>query len=815
MNISLSLSPGSVIYQALGGAVTTDFVMTVTTAGGGETFTIPCRDIGVFDAVIDWGDGTAPTPITSWNDANLAHAYAGAAGDYQIAISGTFTNIYFNNGGDRLMVKSVDNLGVVGWLTMESAFYGCSNIESFVVGNTNTSLVANFANMLRNLTNLVTPPNLLGLDTSSATSMSSMMRDLRSITMPPPLSHLVTSSVTNMVNMMRDWFAVGAPPDIDGFNVEALTTGTSFALNLPEFDSAWYDDVLVKWGAQNVQNGVSISFGNSVTTPGPAGDAARAARYHLRDVHGWTITDGDPVDVPASITGTPSITGTAQEGETLTLAGAASSGTPTPTDQYALIHSVNGTVQTSLDPYVIPASDVGGTYTLQQTSSNGAGGPAVATSAATDTVIAAGAFTPTPVPATTVIFDADVATFTDATGWDTDPAQTIDTSGIGRSIWDGTQGNTNIFQSPATLVSGRNYAAMLSAKTTNGLTYFRVAGDGFIQGDSMGINNTAFFPFLAAGNYTNVGFRVNGSFNGEIDTVQFYDMQPMIDKPKDIYICAGQSNEAAGSAKTGFDAFTTPIEPRAMFVSPFERTNQGARTDGSGAAINAAWDANYGIGIPRLCAEPLPQASVCFEAIGPVTSRATVICDSGTEDGRQPLFVGVAHGGTSLDTEWNKDDDARCYDLMVANVQAMLDENPGNRIAGMFWCQGESTPAAGYAAKFKAFINDLRSKPGWGEFPVVISEIGEDDTDPTVAAKILEQQKCATGSGDASELTKCAYVPRPAGWALELDGIHYTGTTNIARGTASAQAMISLFSGTPVAGEYMADGYVNSGYVEG
>ena len=81
---------------------TTDFVFTVETTGDAETFTIPCQNVGTFDAVVDWGDGGATSAITTYNDADLAHEYA-TADDYEIRISGTFPNIFFNNNNSVLV----------------------------------------------------------------------------------------------------------------------------------------------------------------------------------------------------------------------------------------------------------------------------------------------------------------------------------------------------------------------------------------------------------------------------------------------------------------------------------------------------------------------------------------------------------------------------------------------------------------------------------------------------------------------------------------------------------------------------------------
>ena len=97
------------------------FIFKITTTGSPQTFTIPCQNVGTFNATIDWGDGGPTSSITAYNDADLAHSYA-TAGQYTITITGTFPNIFFNNGGDRLLVDEVVDLGDVGWENLNSAF---------------------------------------------------------------------------------------------------------------------------------------------------------------------------------------------------------------------------------------------------------------------------------------------------------------------------------------------------------------------------------------------------------------------------------------------------------------------------------------------------------------------------------------------------------------------------------------------------------------------------------------------------------------------------------------------------------------------
>jgi surface protein len=332
---------GSAAYSTLNvvATTTTDFVWTVATTTTNETFTIPCQNVGVFNATVDWGDGST-SDITAYNDADLTHTYA-SAGDHQIKISGSFPNVYFNVLVDNNKVKSVENLGVVGWKTFQRAFYRCSSLESFVAGNTDTSDVTSTTHMfyqgyglttlditgfdtssVTDMNNMfyncstITTLDVTGFDTSSVTDMNNMFRGCESVT-TIDLTSFNTSAVTNMsymflscrdvttldvtsfntsavTNMGFMFYRCEAATDIVGvedFNIEGLnSTGdlNTFAtfVTLP---TSRYDALLINWDAQNPFDGMSPDFGNSTYT---AGGTAEAARSNLISTDGWTITDG-------------------------------------------------------------------------------------------------------------------------------------------------------------------------------------------------------------------------------------------------------------------------------------------------------------------------------------------------------------------------------------------------------------------------------------------------------------------------------------------------------------------------------------------
>ena len=303
------------IAEASAPTFTDEFAMVVTTTLANETFTIPAQNVGVFNAGVEWGDGSVST-INAFDAAALTHTYA-TPGDHLIRITGLFPAMGFRNAGDCLKVKSVENLGLVGWESLSGTFWGCSNMVSFKVGNTDTSQVRVFGSMLRDCSSL-TSLDLRGIDTSSAitfdamflgcinlTSLNvssfdislasntqSMFRQLSNLT-SLNVSNFDTSAVTNMGAMFQDGTSFTDIIGVENFNIEALDAVgdlNNFMRNVT-LPTARYDALLINWAAQNPFGGMTPNFGLSKYTPG---GEAEAARSKLITTDGWVISDGGP-----------------------------------------------------------------------------------------------------------------------------------------------------------------------------------------------------------------------------------------------------------------------------------------------------------------------------------------------------------------------------------------------------------------------------------------------------------------------------------------------------------------------------------------
>jgi len=217
-----------------GGALPVPFAMTVRTTSANETFTIPCQNVGTFNAIVDWGDGSSST-VTTYNDSNLAHTYA-SAGDHSISISGTFPNIYFAYTGDKAKVISVTNLGQVGWQSFELAFMGCNNMTSFTSGVTDTSSVTNMSFILSDC-NKIASLDLSTFNTSNVTNMGGMFRSM-GYQAPSgfslDLSNFDTSNVTNMQSMFKSATKITSL-DTSSFDTSSVTNMSYMFERCPRF----------------------------------------------------------------------------------------------------------------------------------------------------------------------------------------------------------------------------------------------------------------------------------------------------------------------------------------------------------------------------------------------------------------------------------------------------------------------------------------------------------------------------------------------------------------------------------------------------
>ncbi|HOZ37849.1 MAG TPA: BspA family leucine-rich repeat surface protein [Anaerolineaceae bacterium] len=272
----------------------TGMQFTIPTYGRGYNYNVDCNNDGVNDATAQQGDSTC----------NYS-----AAGTYTVRIKdntglGTgFPRIYFNNGGDRLKLLTIEQWGTGKWTSMERAFFGCQYLAGQASDIPDLSDVTNMAYMFAT-TNFFNQDISLW-DTSNVTNMSFMFYGAPSFNQD--ISSWETSSVTDMSHMLHgasafnqdigNWdtssvrdmahmFNVASAfnQDLSSWNIANVTYLSNMFTGVT-LSTANYDALLNGWAAQTLQNGVPFHGGYSQYCAGETARASLAAR-------GWTITDG-------------------------------------------------------------------------------------------------------------------------------------------------------------------------------------------------------------------------------------------------------------------------------------------------------------------------------------------------------------------------------------------------------------------------------------------------------------------------------------------------------------------------------------------
>ena len=264
--------------------------ITIPTTGTGYNYDVDWNNDGVFD---QFG-------ITG----NVTHDY-GVAGTYQVAIRGSFPRIFFNDGGDKLKILSIDQWGDIAWTSMVSAFHGCANLGYTATDAPNLTGVTSMFAMFRscssfngdisawnttNVTNMsfmfraatVFNQNIGAWNTANVTNMAFMFTNATAFNQD--ISAWNTGSVTNMSNMFQ--LATAFNQNIGAWNIGgADLTGM---LSNSGLSIANYDATLIAWDAAGYTN-------KTLGANGLKYCAAQAARSNMISNKGWTI-NGDTFD---------------------------------------------------------------------------------------------------------------------------------------------------------------------------------------------------------------------------------------------------------------------------------------------------------------------------------------------------------------------------------------------------------------------------------------------------------------------------------------------------------------------------------------
>jgi surface protein len=226
---------GSSINNAT--AVSEEFISSWKIPSDDLYLTLPLRDGYNYNFTVDWGDGET-SKVLNFYDSNKHHFYR-KEGIYKIKIKGLVESWDLGSSSYRSRIVGVDLFSDLGWINLESAFSGCTNLEYFKQGSSKNviNMKAMFA-MSRKI-GLI---DLSGFNTSNTTNMEGVFYDTSNLN-TLDLSSFNTSNVTSMREMFRGAYGLKAL-DISNFNTSSvIRMGSMFygAYNLKTLDLSNFD----------------------------------------------------------------------------------------------------------------------------------------------------------------------------------------------------------------------------------------------------------------------------------------------------------------------------------------------------------------------------------------------------------------------------------------------------------------------------------------------------------------------------------------------------------------------------------------------
>ena len=216
--------------------------ITIPTTGAGYNYDIYWEEVGV-----PANNGTEP--IGQTGDYTITFP---SAGNYQVEITGNFPRIYFNFGGDKDKLLTIEQWGNIAWNSMNSAFSGCTNVTMPAVDTPNLSSVTDMLNMFSFATTFNGVVD--GWDVSSVTNMYGVFSNATSFNQS--LDNWDVSNVTNMHSMFSG--ATSFNGAIGTWNVTNVTNMSNMFRNTSIFIQN-----LNSWNVANVTDMSYMFWGNT------------------------------------------------------------------------------------------------------------------------------------------------------------------------------------------------------------------------------------------------------------------------------------------------------------------------------------------------------------------------------------------------------------------------------------------------------------------------------------------------------------------------------------------------------------------------
>ncbi|MEQ9404587.1 MAG: BspA family leucine-rich repeat surface protein [Cyclobacteriaceae bacterium] len=191
------------------------FVSTWEITSADESITIPTKSTvpsWVYAYNVNWGDGSTDNTVYS---TDATHTYA-TPGTYTVEITGSFPSFYFNNTGDKDKILTIEQWGNIQWVSMDNAFYGCSNLTSNATDAPDLSGVQALNNTFSGAT--LFDGDLSSWDVSAITGMTGTFNN--AATFNSDISSWDVSNVQIMSSMF--WGATSFDQDLSGWDVSGV-----------------------------------------------------------------------------------------------------------------------------------------------------------------------------------------------------------------------------------------------------------------------------------------------------------------------------------------------------------------------------------------------------------------------------------------------------------------------------------------------------------------------------------------------------------------------------------------------------------------
>jgi hypothetical protein len=236
-------------------------------------FTIPTTGIGyLYD--IETSDGQTITGLTG----NTTITFP-SAGTYDVYISGSFPQFYFNFTGDRLKLLDLKNFGIyaLGYANQAGAFRGCENM---IISATDIGHFENVTNFTRCFQACRSITSLPLISTSNTTTFNAAFEGCSGLIEFPNLDF--SSS-----NDFR--FFINGGTSLTTFPANMFDNSTAsnyfYAFTSTNLSTQSIDDILVSLDTSGVSNGTFLQSGGG-NTPSATGLTAKANLISK----GWTVT---------------------------------------------------------------------------------------------------------------------------------------------------------------------------------------------------------------------------------------------------------------------------------------------------------------------------------------------------------------------------------------------------------------------------------------------------------------------------------------------------------------------------------------------